>query len=185
MNKTLILVVEDDTPVHNLITTTLKTHDYKYISAKNGAGAIMDSYNPVNGVHATQNDYLNNQVLRKQWGFDGIVMSDWSATYDAVEAANGGLDLEMPRAKWMNKENLMPAIKAGKVKEATIDEKVKRILRIMFRFGFFDNEQLDSSIPYNNPEAAKVALELAREGIVLLKNENESFKSEVSCCDWS
>lgn len=100
-------------------------------------------------------------------------MSDWSATYDAVEAANGGLDLEMPRAKWMNKENLMPAIKAGKVKEATIDEKVKRILRIMFRFGFFDNEQLDSSIPYNNPEAAKVALELAREGIVLLKNEND------------
>lgn len=81
-------------------------------------------YNPVNGVHATQNDYLNNQVLRKQWGFDGIVMSDWSATYDAVEAANGGLDLEMPRAKWMNKENLMPAIKAGKVKEATIDEKM-------------------------------------------------------------
>ncbi len=59
-------------------------------------------------------------------------MSDWSATYDAVEAANGGLDLEMPRAKWMNKENLMPAIKAGKVKEATIDEKVKRILGTCF-----------------------------------------------------
>ena len=146
---------------------------YRAAIQEAGAGAVMDSYNPVNGVHATQNDYLNNQVLRKQWGFDGIVMSDWSATYDAVEAANGGLDLEMPRAKWMNKENLMPAIKAGKVKEATIDEKVKRILRIMFRFGFFDNEQLDSSIPYNNPEAAKVALELAREGIVLLKNEND------------
>ena len=145
---------------------------YRAAIQEAGAGAVMDSYNPVNGVHATQNDYLNNQVLRKQWGFDGIVMSDWSATYDAVEAANGGLDLEMPRAKWMNKENLIPAIKAGKVKEATIDEKVKRILRIMFRFGFFDNEQLDSSIPYNNPEAAKVALELAREGIVLLKNEN-------------
>ena len=146
---------------------------YKAAIQKAGAGAVMDSYNPVNGVHATQNDYLNNQVLRKQWGFDGIVMSDWSATYDAVGAVNGGLDLEMPRAKWMNKENLIPAIKAGKVKEATIDEKVKRILRIMFRFGFFDNEQLDSSIPYNNPEAAKVALELAREGIVLLKNEND------------
>ena len=111
---------------------------YRAAIQEAGAGAVMDSYNPVNGVHATQNDYLNNQVLRKQWGFDGIVMSDWSATYDAVEAANGGLDLEMPRAKWMNKENLMPAIKAGKVKEATIDEKVKRILRIMFRFGFFE-----------------------------------------------
>lgn len=109
---------------------------YKAAIQEAGAGAVMDSYNPVNGVHATQNDYLNNQVLRKQWGFDGIVMSDWSATYDAVGAANGGLDLEMPRGKWMNKENLIPAIKAGKVKEATIDEKVKRILRVMFRFGF-------------------------------------------------
>lgn len=144
---------------------------YKAAIQEAGAGAVMDGYNPVNGIHATQNDYLNNQVLRKQWGFDGIVMSDWSSTYDAIGAANGGLDLEMPRGKFMNKANLLPAIQAGKVKESTIDEKVKRILRIMFRFGFFENKQLDTSIPYNNPDAAKVALQLAREGIILLKNE--------------
>ena len=59
-------------------------------------GAIMDSYNFVNGVHMTQNGYLNTDVLRKEWGFTGIVMSDWDATYYAVAAANGGLDLEMP-----------------------------------------------------------------------------------------
>lgn len=144
---------------------------YKAAIHRAGAGAVMDSYNPVNGVHATQNDYLNNQVLKKQWGFDGIVMSDWSATYDAVEAANGGLDLEMPRGKFMNRENLIPAIKDGRVKELTIDDKVRRILRIIFKFGFFDNEQLDTSIPYDNPDGAKVALNLAREGIVLLKNK--------------
>lgn len=144
---------------------------YKAAIQEAGAGAVMDGYNPVNGVHATQNDYLNNQVLRKQWGFDGIVMSDWSSTYDAVGAANGGLDLEMPRGKHMNQANLLPAIKDKKVKKSTIDDKVRRILRTMFRFGFFDNEQLDRSIPYNNPDGAKVALELAREGIVLLKNE--------------
>ena len=144
---------------------------FKAAIQKGGAGAVMDSYNPVNGVHATQNRYLNNTVLREMWGFDGIVMSDWSATYDAVEAANGGLDLEMPRGKWMNRENLLPAIADGRVSEDVIDEKVRRILRIIFRFGFFDNPQLDASIPYDNPEAAEVALELAREGVVLLKND--------------
>src|SRR6202171_5222449 len=59
-------------------------------------GAIMDAYNLVNGSHMTQNGYLNTDVVKKEWGFDGIMMSDWVATYDSVAAANGGLDLEMP-----------------------------------------------------------------------------------------
>ena len=80
-------------------------------------GAVMDSYNLVNGVHSTQNGYFNIDVARKQWGFQGIMMSDWVATYDAVGAANGGLDLEMPNGKYMNKENLLPAIRDGRVKE--------------------------------------------------------------------
>ncbi len=145
---------------------------FKAAIQKARAGCVMDSYNLVNGVHATQSDYLNNKVLRDQWGFKGIVMSDWSATYDGVEAANGGLDLEMPRAKWMNRDIIIPAIKDGRVKEKTIDDKVRRILRIILSFGFFDNQQYDPSIPMDNPQAAAVALELAREGIVLLKNEN-------------
>ena len=59
-------------------------------------GAIMDSYNLINGQHATQNGIINNDVAKKDWGFEGIIMSDWDATYDGVAAANGGLDLEMP-----------------------------------------------------------------------------------------
>lgn len=145
---------------------------FKAAIQKAGAACVMDSYNLINGVHATQNDYLNNHVLRRMWGFDGIVMSDWSATYDAVEAANGGLDLEMPRAKWMNTKYLIPAIENGSVEIETINEKVRRILRVIFKFGFFDNPQLDSTIPLDNPDGAKVALEIAREGIVLLKNDN-------------
>ncbi|MDE5733870.1 MAG: glycoside hydrolase family 3 C-terminal domain-containing protein, partial [Duncaniella sp.] len=145
---------------------------FKAAIQKAGAGSVMDSYNPVNGIHATQNGYLNNTVLRDMWGFDGVVMSDWSATYDGVEAANGGLDLEMPRAKWMNREVLLPAISKGLVSEKTIDDKVRRILRMIFANGFFENEQLDKSIPLDNPEGARAALDLAREGIVLLKNEN-------------
>jgi beta-glucosidase len=134
-------------------------------------GAIMDSYNLTNGVHLTQNAYLNTDVVKKEWGFDGIIMSDWGATYDAVAAANAGLDLEMPSAKFMNQQNLLPAIRDGKVSVPTIDEKVKRILRTAIRFGWLDREQTDLSIPRYNPQGRLAALQAARESMVLLKNE--------------
>jgi beta-glucosidase len=113
-------------------------------------GAIMNSYNLVNGSHATQNDWMNNQVAKKEWGFDGIMMSDWTSTYDTAGAANGGLDLEMPSARFLNKEKLLPLIKEGKVLESTIDDKVRRILRVAYRFGWYDREQTDFSIPRLN-----------------------------------
>jgi beta-glucosidase len=134
-------------------------------------GAIMDSYNLTNGLHMTQNGYLNNDVAKKDWGFPGIMMSDWDATYDAVAAANGGLDLEMPSGKFMNRANLLPAIKAGKVGEATIDDKVRRILRTAIQFGWLDHDQTDLSIPLLNLAGKQAALESARSGMVLLKND--------------
>lgn len=134
-------------------------------------GAIMDSYNLVNGQHATQNPFLNQDILRKDWGFDGIVMSDWSATYDGILAANSGMDLEMPSGKFMNRETLLPAIQSGKVSQATIDEHVRRILSDAIRFGFLDRDQTELSIPRLNPEGERVALQAARESFVLLKNE--------------
>src|SRR5207302_7438793 len=134
-------------------------------------GAIMDSYNLTNGQHMTQNGYLNNEVVKKEWGFDGIIMSDWDSTYDGVAAANGGLDLEMPSGKFMNRETLLPAIQAGKVSQQTIDEHVRRILREAIRFGFLDHEQTNANIPLLNREGRRVALEAARESFVLLKNE--------------
>jgi beta-glucosidase len=135
-------------------------------------GAIMDSYNLVNGIHLTQHDYLNNQVLKKEWGFDGIVMSDWGATHDGVAAANGGLDLEMPSGDFMNRTTLIPAIQQGKVPIATIDDKVRRILRKAIEFRFYDRDQLDSDLPAYSPDGREVALQVAREGMVLLKNED-------------
>jgi len=134
-------------------------------------GAIMDSYNLVNGLHSTQNRYFNTDVARKQWGFQGVMMSDWVATYDGVGAANGGLDLEMPKGKYMNQENLLPAIRDGRVKEATIDEKVRHILTTAVSFGWLDRDQTDLSLSKYNEENHLVALDAAREGIVLLKNE--------------
>ncbi len=136
-------------------------------------GAVMDSYNLTNGLHLTQNSNLNTDVAKKEWGFKGIMMSDWDATYDAVGAANGGLDLEMPSGKFMNRTLLLPAIRAGKVSEVTIDDKVRRILRTALQFGWMDRDQTETSISRLNAEGHQVALEGARSGMVLLKNDGD------------
>jgi beta-glucosidase len=133
-------------------------------------GAVMNSYNPLNGVHTTQNSHLNVEILKKEWGFDGILMSDWGSTHDGVAAANSGLDLEMPSAAFMNHATLLPAVQQGKVAVATIDDKVRRILRKAIQFGFFDRSQTDSDVPLYSQEGREVALEEARSGMVLLKN---------------
>ena len=138
---------------------------------KAGVWCVMDSYNPLNGIHATQNGWLNNEILKKEFGFKGVVMSDWSACYNTEGMANGGLDLEMPRGRYFTEPLLMPLIGSGAVKVIDIDDKVRRQLRMEFSMGWFDREQLDPSIPKDDPENAKVALGEAREGIVLLKNE--------------
>lgn len=135
-------------------------------------GALMDAYNLVNGTFMTQNGYLNNTIAKKEWGFDGILMSDWEATHDGVAAANNGLDLEMPSPAFMNAHNLLPAIQRGEVTMAAIEDKVRRILRKGIEFGFYDREQADTQIPLYSREGMEAALEEARSGIVLLKNEN-------------
>jgi beta-glucosidase len=139
-------------------------------------GSIMDSYNFINGEHATQNVHLNIEIAKKQWGFDGVMMSDWTATHDGVAAANAGLDLEMPFGWYMNAETLIPAVKSGKVSEATIDDKIRRILRVAYRFGWIDaqgkpQDLLDATIPRYNQQGRRAALEGALEGATLLKNE--------------
>ena len=94
-------------------------------------------------------------------------------TYDGVEAANGGQDLEMPSGAHMNQQTLKPAIEQGKVSVATIDDKVRRILSTAVRFGWLDREQTDWSIPRYNQQGRQVALNAARERLVLLKNEGD------------
>ena len=133
--------------------------------------AVMDSYNLINGQHATENSHFNIDILRKDWGFTGILMSDWDATYDGVAAANGGMDVEEPSGKFMNPATLLPAIKAGKVSEATIDEKVRRVLSVAASYGWLDRDQQDRSIAYIDGKNDAVALDSAREGVVLLKNQ--------------
>jgi beta-glucosidase len=132
--------------------------------------SVMDSYNLVDGKHATENTYFNIDILRREWGFKGVLMSDWDATYNAVGAANGGLDIEMPTGKFMNNANLGPAVKAGTVSEATIDEKVSHILSTAMTYGWLNRPQLDTSISFVDWRNKAAALDSAREGAVLLKN---------------
>src|ERR1017187_1745299 len=138
---------------------------------KGHVDAVMDSYNLINGTHATQNEFLNLKVLKDDWGFQGILMSDWDATYDSVAAANNGLDLEMPSPRFMNAKGLLAAVKDGTVKESTIDDKVLRLLRAVLRYGFLDRPQLDPADPTYSVAGRAVALDGALESITLLKND--------------
>jgi beta-glucosidase len=141
-------------------------------------GAIMTSYNLVNGQHMSQHAAINNDIVKKEWGHDGVIMSDWSSTYETLGVANGGIDIEMPDPKYLNRDALMPLIKEGKVSAATIDDKVRRILRVAVRFGWLDRDQTDKSVPEDNPGGREAALQSAREGMVLLKNAGNMLPLE-------
>ncbi len=140
-----------------------------------GVGAVMDSYNLIWGVHASENRRLNVDILRGQWGFDGIVMSDWTSTYSTAGTVRGGLDLEMPKGWHFNEESIIPLLESGVIRERDIDEKVCHILQTLIRFGFIDNPAERKQVAADNPLSAQTALDLAREGIVLLKNENSTL----------
>jgi len=154
------------------------------------AAAIMDSYNQLNGTWMTEDAHLNTEIAKRQWHFDGLIMSDWIATHDGVAAANGGLDLEMPAPLYFNPETLVPAVKSGKVKEAEIDDKVRRLLRVAARFGWISpaaegagwvsHDPLDIDIPRYNQQGRVVALQGALESATLLKNEGGILPLDAS-----
>ena len=131
-------------------------------------GAVMTSYNLVNNVHAAENPYLIRQKLRKDWGFEGIVMSDWTSTYSTLGSVKGGLDLEMPRAFYFKYEFIKPMIDSGVISESEIDEKVQDILQIGRADGVAGKEDLESragtavlcsSVPMQTGSLAEAAAE--------------------------
>jgi beta-glucosidase len=139
------------------------------------AWAVMSAYNRLNGTYCSANDWLNNKVLKGDWAFQGVLMSDWGAAHDTLGVANGGLDLEMPSGQFMNAATLKPLLASGQVTQATIDDKVRRILRLEIANGFLDRQQEIPSIPKDDPRSAAVALKIAREAIVLLKNDHNAL----------
>ena len=147
---------------------------------KGHVDAVMDSYNLINGSHATQNEFLNLKVLKDDWGFQGILMSDWDATYDSVAAANNGLDLEMPGPRFMNAKGLLAAVKDGTVKESTIDDKLVRIFRTVLRYGFLDRPQFDPADSTYSVADRAVALDGALESLTLLKNDGNMLPLDAA-----
>jgi len=138
---------------------------------------IMAAYNDVNGVAATEQDELNNGVLKSEWGWDGLLMSDWGATKTAAPAANGGLDLVMPGPAGPWGDQLVAAVRSGAVAAAAIDDHLTRLLRLAGRVGAVQGipaEQTAELGPLIEPASASMRLSLrnlATAGMVLLKGQ--------------
>ena len=157
-----------------------------------GVWSVMSAYNKVNGDWCPASDFLLNQVLKKEWGFKGYVISDWLSTHDTVSTAVGGLDLEMPAgpntAAWIatakkrvngdqdtdggyfERSKLSAAVTSGKVKQEVIDDKVRRLLRVMFANGLFERKPQQAPGAIDTPEQQAAARKVAVQSIVLMKN---------------
>ncbi len=133
------------------------------------AWGVMAAYNKVNGRWCSENEQLLTTILRKQWGFPGMVISDWGGVHSTVDAVTAGMNVEMPGERYMG-QALLDSVKAGKVSEAVIDQRVREILRVRLTVKPVAKE-IANSKSVGNPEEMTTALEVARRSIVLLKNE--------------
>lgn len=142
---------------------------FKKTIQEGDVACVMTSYNSLNGTHTSENPWLIKDNLRA-WGFEGIVMSDWTSTYSAIGCFGSGLDIEMPRGYVMNYENAKRLLDSGVIEESWIDEKCQHILQTVIAYGFLDNSAKDESIPEDCDQSRANALAAALEGPVLLKN---------------
>ncbi len=138
-------------------------------------GAIMDAYNLTNGAHMTENKPLNVDLAKVDWGFKGVIMSDWNAMYDTVKPFNAGLDLEMPFSMYFSRAKVHAALDSGQVTVATLDDKVRRILRVAAEFGWLDRPQFDPAVPRYNLQGKAVSRRAVVEGAVLLTNRDATL----------
>jgi len=133
--------------------------------------AVMTAYNRIRGIYASQHDYLLKTILKGEWGYDGLVMSDWGGTYSEAVPA-GGLDLEMPGpARWMKADLVRKALAEGSLTLAGLDDKVRRLLVALLRTGRFAHPHQPVEETLDTPEQRLLLRRAACEAIVLLKNE--------------
>ncbi|MGA3345047.1 MAG: glycoside hydrolase family 3 C-terminal domain-containing protein [Terracidiphilus sp.] len=162
---------------------------FKAAVEEGGAWTVMSAYNLVNGVHCAENNALLTGVLKNEFGFKGFVVSDWGSTYSTAPTVNAGMDLEMPGGQpaknwladpkllergnsggWLTADKVLAEVKAGNITEATLDDNVGRILRVIFLSGIFDHPHAGGG-EVNTSAQVAVALEAATKSIVLLKND--------------
>ncbi len=149
---------------------------------------LMGAYNKFRGQFCTHNEYLINKILKGEWGFKGLVMSDWGAVHNTMQALYNGTDLEMGTdlsmlphpnyGKFFMGDTVITLVKSGKVPVALIDDKVRRILRVMYATHMIGEKRQPGA--YNTRAHQLTALKIAEEGIVLLKNENNTLPLKVS-----
>lgn len=162
-------------------------------AANAGVATFMTSFNDNDGVPSTGNAFILKQVLRKEWGFDGFVVTDWASTTEMIEhgfaadaheaamkAVNAGVNMEMVSYSFI--KELPGLIKDGKVKESTIDDAVRNILRVKFRLGLFDNPYVDEKKPsvLYAPSHLEAAKQAAVESAILLKNDKQVLPLQAS-----
>jgi beta-glucosidase len=129
---------------------------------------VMCSYNKVNGEYASENNYLLNEILKDEWGFEGFVVSDWGAVNERAYGLENGLDLEMPSSFGVGEKKIIEAVNNGQLSEEKLDRAVERILNIIFKA--VDNKRENAS--YDKNSHHQLAREVASESMVLLKNED-------------
>ena len=162
-------------------------------ATKAGAATFMTSFNDNDGIPSTGNAFILKDVLRGEWGFDGLVVTDWASASEmishgfaadskevAMKSVNAGVDMEMVSYTFV--KELPALIKEGKVKESTIDEAVRNILRVKYRLGLFDVPYVDEKQPsvMYDPSHLKVAKQAAVESAILLKNDKEVLPLQES-----
>ncbi|TMC89943.1 MAG: beta-glucosidase [Chloroflexi bacterium] len=159
--------MEIDAHVDERTLQEIYTLPFEIVVKEAQLGSAMGAFNKVNGLFACEQPHLLTDILKQQLGFTGWVMSDYGATQSTVEAANAGLDQEMPAATYFG-DRLVEAIEAGQVSMATLEDKVRRILRTMFVLGLFEHPV--GIRPFSIQEHGQWARTIASQGIVLLKN---------------
>jgi beta-glucosidase len=151
---------------------------FKAAVQEGGALSVMSAYNKLNGRWCSENTDLLTGILKKEWGFSGFVVSDWGAVHSTVPTANAGLDIEMPTGDFLNYGLLAPALKKGEVNESVIDDKITRLLRVMYRAGLFEPHQERTAV--DSPGHGPLAREVESAGMVLLKNLNSVLPVDPS-----
>ena len=134
-----------------------------------GAMCVMPAYNKVNGYYCSENAHLNNEILRDEWGFKGMTVSDWGGTHSTMGAALGGLCVQMTGENYFG-QALIDSVRNGALPESVVDDKVREILRLRFAIEPVP-EDVANTIMTSQPETQQVAYEIAQKSIVLLKNE--------------
>jgi beta-glucosidase len=178
-----------DYTLHNIVLPPFKA------AVKAGVKTFMNAFNDLNGIPSTGHTYLQRQILKDEWAFDGFIVSDWGSVKEMVDhgyaknlnhaaelSINAGSDMDMESSAYINE--LRSLVSEGKVKEETIDDAVRRILKVKFELGLFDdpfrycNEEREKRT-MGSQDMVDGALDMAKKSIVLLKNEGDLLPLKI------